>query len=139
MALAALCTGGLVRADSPGFAAFNHALLRQAIYDDIPEPVRAQMHAGALRILWRRGIPSGECPTIPSIAGKVGCFGNERPSTGANRTTIRLPVIAPEDPARRPRRQAGAYATSRLATQNPSRVSSQSMGSAHPWLVPYST
>ena len=71
-ALAALCGGGLVRGAGPGFAAFNHALLRQAIYDDIPEPVRVQLHAKALRILWRRGMPSGECAAHAAAAHLIG-------------------------------------------------------------------
>lgn len=50
-ALEGLCRGGLFAAENPGWARFSHALLRQALYDQIPGPVRARRHTQAFRLL----------------------------------------------------------------------------------------
>lgn len=59
-ALEALCRAGLVRSVEPGRAAFTHALLRQALYDDLPGPVRGELHAATFRQLARESAPAGE-------------------------------------------------------------------------------
>ena len=58
--LDALCRTGLVRSVEPGRAAFTHALLRQALYDDLPEPLRAELHAATFRCLAQEHAPIGE-------------------------------------------------------------------------------
>jgi DNA-binding CsgD family transcriptional regulator len=55
-ALAALCGAGLVRAGAgDGLAVFTHALLHQALLEDLPPPLRGQLHAAAFRLLWSSG------------------------------------------------------------------------------------
>ena len=49
--LEALCASGVLRASGPGTAEFAHPLLRQAVYERIPQPVRERRHASAFRIL----------------------------------------------------------------------------------------
>jgi tetratricopeptide (TPR) repeat protein len=55
-----LCRAGLVRPVQPGRAAFTHALLRQALYDDLPEPLRAELHAATFHCLAQEHAPVGE-------------------------------------------------------------------------------
>jgi tetratricopeptide (TPR) repeat protein len=59
-ALEALCRAGLVRSTEPGRAAFTHALLRQALCDDLPLAVQAEIHAATFRQLAREKAPAGE-------------------------------------------------------------------------------
>ena len=71
--LAGLCGAGLLQeADQHGRASFVHALVRQALYDDLPAPVRGQMHAAAFRLLWERGAPAGEAASHALAAELVG-------------------------------------------------------------------
>jgi DNA-binding CsgD family transcriptional regulator len=51
VALEGLCRGGLFAEEIPGWARFAHPLLRQALYDQIPGPVRARRHTQAFRLL----------------------------------------------------------------------------------------
>lgn len=46
-----LFRGGLLFEDDDGWARFTHALIRQAVYDDIAPPVRMDLHAACFRIL----------------------------------------------------------------------------------------
>lgn len=62
-ALDALCRNGLVSAVEPGRAAFAHALLRRALYDDLPRPLRAELHAATFRQLAAQRAPVGEAAT----------------------------------------------------------------------------
>jgi DNA-binding CsgD family transcriptional regulator/tetratricopeptide (TPR) repeat protein len=72
-ALAGLCGAGLLRETGEHAAAsFVHALVRQALYDDLPAPLRGQMHAAAFRLLWDRGVPAGEAAPHALAAGLVG-------------------------------------------------------------------
>ena len=59
-ALEALCRAGLVCSTEPGRAAFTHALLRQALCDDLPLPVQAEIHAATFKQLAREKAPAGE-------------------------------------------------------------------------------
>lgn len=68
-ALTALCAGGILEFSGTNFATFKHALLRQALYDDIAGPVRSQLHAAALRLLWKAGVPAGEAAAHAVAAG----------------------------------------------------------------------
>ncbi len=68
-ALEALCGAGLIRAVS-GHALFNHALLQEALYEDLPSPVRAQMHAAAFRLAWAHGLPAAEAARH-AVAGEL--------------------------------------------------------------------
>jgi len=59
-ALTGLCQAGLVRSGDRGLAGFTHALLQQALYEDLPEPVRIQLHAATFELLWQQGAPAAE-------------------------------------------------------------------------------
>lgn len=71
-ALEALHAAGLLRTVEPGTAAFTHAMLRQALYDDLSLPVRTAMHAAAFRLLWEHGAPAGEAAAHAVAARLVG-------------------------------------------------------------------
>jgi DNA-binding CsgD family transcriptional regulator len=55
-AIAALCGSGLVEQTTPGGVRFVHPLFAQALYDDLPSPVRSRLHARAFEVLSRRGL-----------------------------------------------------------------------------------
>jgi DNA-binding CsgD family transcriptional regulator len=50
----------LLRGDDPGWGRFRHALVRQAIYDDLAPPTRAYLHERAFRALLAAGVAAGE-------------------------------------------------------------------------------
>jgi len=67
-----LFRAGLFGGDDPGFARFRHALIRQAIYDDLAPPTRAYLHERALRALLTAGAPryeAAEHAIAASLAG----------------------------------------------------------------------
>ncbi|MHB1801155.1 MAG: helix-turn-helix transcriptional regulator [Actinomycetes bacterium] len=71
--LGGLCASGLVReGEARGLASFTHALLRQVLYEDMPAPLRAHLHAGAFRLLWDRGAPAAEAAHHAVSAGLAG-------------------------------------------------------------------
>lgn len=55
-AVEALCRSGLVEQTTPGGVRFVHPLFAQALYDDLPGPVRARLHARSFEVLARRGL-----------------------------------------------------------------------------------
>jgi DNA-binding CsgD family transcriptional regulator len=55
-AVEALCRSGLVEQATPGGVRFVHPLFAQALYDDLPGPVRARMHARCFEVLAERGL-----------------------------------------------------------------------------------
>jgi DNA-binding CsgD family transcriptional regulator len=55
-AVEALCRSGLVEQTVPGTVRFVHPLFAQALYDDLPAPVRARLHARSFEVLARRGL-----------------------------------------------------------------------------------
>lgn len=55
LAVEALCRSGLVEQTTPGRARFVHPLFAQALYEDLPGPVRARLHARSFEVLARRG------------------------------------------------------------------------------------
>ncbi len=71
--LTGLCRSGVVsEGERPGLASFTHALLRQALYEDLPAPVRAHLHASAFRLLWEQGAPAAEAAIHALAAGLAG-------------------------------------------------------------------
>jgi DNA-binding CsgD family transcriptional regulator/tetratricopeptide (TPR) repeat protein len=52
----ALCRSGLVEQTTAGVVRFVHPLFAQALYDDLPEPMRARLHAHSFEVLARRGL-----------------------------------------------------------------------------------
>ena len=55
-AVEALCRSGLVEQTTPGAVRFVHPLFAQALYDDLPGPMRARLHARSFEVLARRGL-----------------------------------------------------------------------------------
>ena len=55
-AVEALCRSGLVQPTSAGEVRFVHTLFAQALYDDLPEPVRGRLHARSFEVLAGRGL-----------------------------------------------------------------------------------
>lgn len=55
-----LVRADLVREGEAGVLRFRHALLRQAVYDDLPAPTRAYLHQRAFRLLAAAGVAAGE-------------------------------------------------------------------------------
>jgi DNA-binding CsgD family transcriptional regulator len=55
-AVEALCRSGLVEQTTPGGVRFVHPLFAQALYDDLPAPVRARLHARSFEVLAKRGL-----------------------------------------------------------------------------------
>ena len=49
---------GLLRADS-GVVGFRHGLLREAVYLEIPDPIRTRLHGEIAQLLRKRGRPPG--------------------------------------------------------------------------------
>jgi len=55
-AVEALCRSGLVEPSGAGLARFVHPLFGQAIYDDLPGPVRERLHTRSFEVLLARGM-----------------------------------------------------------------------------------
>ncbi len=55
-AVEALCRSGLVEQTDVGGVRFVHPLFAQALYDDLPGPVRARIHARSFEVLADRGL-----------------------------------------------------------------------------------
>jgi DNA-binding CsgD family transcriptional regulator len=55
-AIEALCRSGLVEQTTPGGVRFVHPLFAQALYDDLPGPVRARLHLRSFEALARQGL-----------------------------------------------------------------------------------
>jgi DNA-binding CsgD family transcriptional regulator len=55
-AFEALWTSGLVRRGPAGSAEFAHPMFCQALYEDMPEPLRVRLHARTFDVLARRGM-----------------------------------------------------------------------------------
>jgi DNA-binding CsgD family transcriptional regulator len=55
-AVEALCRSGLVEEMSAGGVRFVHPLFAQALYEDLPGPVRSRLHTRCFEVLARRGL-----------------------------------------------------------------------------------
>jgi hypothetical protein len=62
----------LLRGDDAGWARFRHALVRQAIYDDLAPPARAYLHERAFRVLLTAGVAVAEAAEHAIAAGLFG-------------------------------------------------------------------
>jgi DNA-binding CsgD family transcriptional regulator len=56
LAVEALCRSTLVEQTEPGVVRFVHPLFAQALYDDLPAPLRAQLHGRCFEVLVERGL-----------------------------------------------------------------------------------
>jgi DNA-binding NarL/FixJ family response regulator len=93
-ALEALSRGGVFRSDTPGWAQFVHALLRQIVYDEIPPAIRARWHARAFRLLVAAGVDPGESAEHAARAGLIGDPAAVAVLTEAGRMAMREGAIA---------------------------------------------
>jgi DNA-binding CsgD family transcriptional regulator len=89
----ALHRGDLFRGDDAGWARFRHALIRQAVYDDIAPAARAYLHERALRALLTSGVPLGEAAEHAIAAGLFGDAQAVETLTGAGRIALRAGAV----------------------------------------------
>jgi DNA-binding CsgD family transcriptional regulator len=89
----ALHRADLFRGDDAGWARFRHALIRQAVYDDIAPAARAYLHERALRALLAAGVPLGEAAEHAIAAGLFGDAQAIETLTGAGRIALRAGAV----------------------------------------------
>ena len=94
-ALDALCRAGLVRGTPCDDAEFVHPLFREALYEDMPEPVRRAMHTQAFRVLHARGAPAAASHAVaagmrgdPEAIGALAEAGRVSVAAGALATAV---------------------------------------------------
>ncbi len=105
-AIEELCAAGLLRGapsranateqsgGADGRAEFVHPLVRQALYDDIAEPVRQALHARAFQVLRAAGAGPSEMALHAVSAGLVGDQGAVDILTAAGREAIEVGGVA---------------------------------------------
>jgi DNA-binding CsgD family transcriptional regulator len=93
-ALEALSRGDVFRSNTPGWAQFTHALLRQVVYDAIPPPMRGQWHARAFRLLVSAAADPAEAAEHAARAGLIGDADAVAVLAQAGRTAMREGAIA---------------------------------------------
>ena len=86
--LEALFRADLLRGDDAGWVRFRHALIRQAIYDDLPAPARTYLHERALRALLASGVPASEAAEHAIAASLFGDAQAIETLTGAGRAAL---------------------------------------------------
>jgi hypothetical protein len=86
--LEALFRADLLRGDDAGWVRFRHALIRQAIYDDLPPPARTYLHERALRALLASGVPASEAAEHAIAASLFGDAQAIETLTGAGRAAL---------------------------------------------------
>ncbi len=69
-ALTALLRAGLVEPEAHGLVSFVHPLFREALYEDLPRPLRDALHAQALRALVAAGAEPEEA-AAHAVAGEL--------------------------------------------------------------------
>ena len=89
----ALFRADLFRGDDAGWARFRHALIRQAIYDDLAPPARAYLHERAFRALLITGVPVGEAAEHAIGAGLFGDAQAIEALTGAGRAALHAGAV----------------------------------------------
>jgi DNA-binding CsgD family transcriptional regulator len=89
----ALFRADLFRGDDAGWVRFRHALIRQAIYDDIVPPARAYLHERALRTLLIAGAPIAEAAEHAMAAGLFGDAQAIETLTAAGRAALHAGAI----------------------------------------------
>jgi DNA-binding CsgD family transcriptional regulator len=89
----ALFRADLFRGDDAGWARFRHALIRQAIYDDLAPPARAYLHERAFRALLTAGAPVGEAAEHAIAAGLFGDAQAIEVLTGAGRAALHAGAV----------------------------------------------
>lgn len=83
----------LLRGDDGEWARFRHALVRQAIYDDLSPPARAYLHERAFRALLHAGVAAGEAAEHAIAARLVGDAQAIETLTAAGRTALRAGAV----------------------------------------------
>jgi len=89
----ALHRADLLRGDDVRWARFRHAMIRQAIYDDIAPTTRAYLHERALRALLAAGVPLGEAAEHAIAAGLSGDAQAIETLTGAGQLALRAGAV----------------------------------------------
>jgi DNA-binding CsgD family transcriptional regulator len=89
----ALFRADLLRSDDAGWARFRHALIRQAIYDDLAPPACAYLHERAFRALLIAGVPVGEAAEHAIAAWLFGDAQAIEALTGAGRAALRAGAV----------------------------------------------
>jgi predicted ATPase len=83
----------LLRGNDAGWARFRHALVRQAIYDDLAPPARAYLHEHAFRALLIAGVAVGEAAEHAIAAGLSGDAQAIETLTAAGRNALRAGAV----------------------------------------------
>jgi len=89
----ALHRADLLRGDDVRWARFRHAMIRQAIYDDIAPTTRAYLHERALRALLDAGVSLGEAAEHAIAAGLSGDAQAIETLTGAGQLALRAGAV----------------------------------------------
>ena len=89
----ALHRADLIRGGKAGWARFRHALIRQAVYDDIAPVTRAYLHERALRALLTAGVPAGEAAEHAIAAGLFGDAQAIETLTSVGRKALRAGAV----------------------------------------------
>ena len=89
----ALFRADLFRGGDAGSVRFRHALIRQAIYDDLPPPAQAYFHERAFRALLIAGVPIGEAAEHAIAAGLFGDAQAIEALTGAGRAAVHAGAV----------------------------------------------
>jgi DNA-binding CsgD family transcriptional regulator len=93
-AVEALSRSTLVEQTAPGAVRFVHPLFAQALYEDVPSPVRARLHARSFEVLARRGLDAEAAEharraglrDAPEVIATLERAGREALAVGALRT-----------------------------------------------------
>jgi DNA-binding winged helix-turn-helix (wHTH) protein len=82
-ALHALVAGGLLRPRGPGELAFAHALVREVVYDALPDLEKASLHERAVRAIEAEGARAGAAPPVETLARHAAAAVEHRARAGA--------------------------------------------------------
>jgi DNA-binding CsgD family transcriptional regulator len=93
-AVQALSTAGLLRGGEAGMAEFVHPLFREALYTDLAEPVRRELHAAAFRILRAQGAEAAEAASHALSANLAGDRDAIGVLTSAAHTALAVGAVA---------------------------------------------
>jgi hypothetical protein len=82
-ALHALVSGGLLRPRGPGELAFAHAVVREVVYDALPDLEKAALHAHTVRAIAAERRGSGATPSVEALARHAAAAVEHRARAGA--------------------------------------------------------
>jgi tetratricopeptide (TPR) repeat protein len=88
-----LFRGGLLYGADDGWAGFTHALIRQGVYEDIPLPLRRNLHAASFRTLVESGAYPAEAAEHAVAAHLAGDPGAVAMVARAGRAALRVGAV----------------------------------------------